>query len=135
LQRNLNQVQNESELSTSVTLNSFLLDGRIVITKIVFLVVAAAALIVSWRAPAPPTGDYAHLSLLLISLAPIFVFFGLLSVWLSDYLGSFSGPLSRGGFVDSPTPVVAFVWFGYLLLALPLIAFLCHIIGHGTRTI
>jgi hypothetical protein len=98
------------------------------------LVLAGIALLVSWHAHIPE-GDLASTSLLVTSLAPIFVFFGLISVWFSEYLGSFAGPIFRGGYVDSPAPVVGFVVFGYLLLALPLIGFLFHIIRCGTRTI
>jgi hypothetical protein len=104
-------------------------------TKITSLVLAAVAVLASWRTQIPDSSDHTPVSLLIVSLAPIFVVVGLLSVWLSEYLGSFSGPLFRGGYVDSPTPVVAFVGFGYFLLALPLIAFLYHVISHGTRTI
>ena len=75
------------------------------------------------------------MSLALVSLAPIFVFFGLLSVWLAEYFGSFAGPMFRGGYVDSPTPALAFVAFGFLLLGLPVIALLFHVVRHGTQTI
>jgi len=102
--------------------------------KLASLVFAAIALLVSW--PLRNPSDVAiPLSVLLVSLSPIFVFFGLLSIWLSPYLGAFSGPLFRGGYVDSPTPEIAFIWFGYFLLALPLFAVLYHVITHGTRTI
>ena len=103
--------------------------------KIMSLLLAGVVLLVSWRTHVSEATGVTSVSLLLVSLAPIFVFFGLLSVWLSDYRGSFAGPMFRGGYVDSPTPVIAFVAFGYLLLVLPLLAFLFHAGRHGTQAI
>jgi hypothetical protein len=94
------------------------------------LLLAAGALVASWRTHVPD--DVVSTSLLLVSLAPIFVSFGLLSVWLADYLAGFSGPMFRGGYVESPTPAVVFVAFGFLLLVVPLIALLCHVVSDGT---
>ena len=102
--------------------------------KLTSLLVAAVALVASWWIGAS-SDETVALSTLVVSIAPVFVLFGLLAIWLSPYFGSFSGPLFRGGFVDSPTPEAAFVWFGYLLLALPLLAFLWHVVAHATRTI
>jgi hypothetical protein len=98
--------------------------------KITSLILAAAALLAAWRTHNPD--DAASTSLLLVSLAPVFVFFGLLSVWLADYFAGFTGPMSRGGYVESPTPAVAFVAFGFLLLVVPLIALLFHVVLDGT---
>ncbi len=112
----------------------FSLDGEAVRAKLISLVIAAVVLLASWLV-GTPSDDSTALSTLLVSIAPIFVIFGLFSIWLAAYLGAFSGPLFRGGYVDSATPESAFIWFGYFLLALPLFAFLYHVIRHGTRTI
>jgi ABC-type dipeptide/oligopeptide/nickel transport system permease component len=98
--------------------------------KILSLVLAAGALVASWRTHVPD--DVVSASSLLVSIAPVFVLFGLLSVWLADYLAGFSGPMFRGGYVESPTPAVVFVAFGLLLLVVPLIALLFHIVRDGT---
>ena len=100
--------------------------------KLASLVVAAVALLVSWPLR-NPTDDTVALSTFLASVAPAFVVFGLLSIWLSPYFGAFTGPLFRGGYVDSPTPEIAFVCFGYFLLVIPLLAVLYHVIAHVTR--
>lgn len=49
-------------------------------------------------------------------------FFGLVSVILAPWLGAFTGPLMRGGYVDSPTPEILFVLFGYLLLGISFVS-------------
>src|SRR3979411_981992 len=103
--------------------------------KLASLVLSAFALLASWRTHIPSGDDVTSLSLMLVSIAPVFVFFGLLSVWFADYFGSFAVSLVRGGYVDSPPPAIAFVWFGYCLLGLPLLAFMYHVVAHGTRTI
>jgi hypothetical protein len=102
--------------------------------KLASLLLAAVVLLASWPLRSP-SDDTAALSTLLASLAPMFVLLGLLSIWLSPSFGAFSGPLFRGGYVDSATPEIAFIWFGYFLLALPLLAVLYHVTAHGTRTI
>jgi hypothetical protein len=102
--------------------------------KLASLPLAAVALLACWPLRAAGV-DSVALSTLLVSIAPIFVLFGLLSIWLSAYFSAFAGPLFRGGYVNSPTPEAAFIWFGYFLLAVPLLAVSYHVIAHGTRTI
>jgi hypothetical protein len=47
------------------------------------------------------------------------IFFGLLCIWLADYLGAFTGSVGRTGYVDSPTPAPLFVLLGWILLCVP----------------
>lgn len=92
--------------------------------RISSLLVAAAdvALMVCGKLPEKES-PINSISYLLISSSPIFVLFGLISIWLADYLGEFVGPTFRGGYVDSPTPAGAFIGFGFLFLFIPLAAF------------
>jgi hypothetical protein len=102
--------------------------------KLASLVLAAVVLLVS--SSLRNAGDPTVASpTWLVSLAPVFVFFGLLSIWLPPCFGAFTGPLFRGGYVDSPTPDIAFICFGYFLLAVPLISALYHVIAHATPAI
>jgi hypothetical protein len=48
------------------------------------------------------------------------ILFGLLCIWLADYLGAFTGSVGRSGYVDSPTPAVMFVVLGWIFLCVPL---------------
>ena len=57
------------------------------------------------------------------------VLMGLVSIWLSDFFGAFSGNWARGGYVDSPTPAPAFVFLGWLLLGIPLVVAACSFIA------
>ena len=90
--------------------------------KIVSLLLAAAGLLLMWSAEQPEEPLDTSMAFVLARATPILVVVGLVAVWLSNWLGSFVGPMARGGYVDSATPPLAFVCFGYLLLALPLIA-------------
>lgn len=101
--------------------------------KLLSLLLAAITLLVSWRVRTADAS--ASLSLTVVSLAPIFVFFGLLAVWLARPFASFTGPVFRGGYVESPTPEIGFVVFGYLLLALPLGALLFHVCHAAAPTL
>jgi hypothetical protein len=47
------------------------------------------------------------------------IFFGLLCIWLADYLGAFTGSVGRTGHVDTPTPAVMFVVLGWIFLCVP----------------
>lgn len=84
---------------------------------------AALDLLVIARYPLNPSaGD---LSSALLGGTGIFILFGLLCVLCSEKLGAFTGPVMRGGYVSHETPAGMFVFFGYLLLLLPVFA-LCY---------
>jgi hypothetical protein len=101
--------------------------------KLPSLALAAIALIASWHTPRLATT--APFSLIVVALAPIFVCLGLIAVWLGRPLGGYTGPVFRWGYVDSPTPEIAFVVFGYVVLALPIAALIFHVLYAATRTI
>jgi len=101
--------------------------------KLPSLVLAGIALIASWHMQRSDATQ--SLALTVVSLAPIFVFFGLPAVWLARPLGGFTGPVFPWGYPDSPTPEIAFVVFGYVLLALPVAALVFHVLYAATRAI
>ena len=101
--------------------------------KLPSLVLAAIGLIASWYKPRLSTAQ--SFSLTVVSLAPLFVCLGLLAVWLGRPLGGYTGPVFRWGYVDSPTPEIAFVVFGYVVLVLPVAALVFHVLYAATRTI
>jgi hypothetical protein len=47
------------------------------------------------------------------------ILFGLLCIWLADYLGAFTGSVGRSGYVDTPTPAPLFVLLGWIFLCVP----------------
>jgi hypothetical protein len=90
-------------------------------TRISSLILAAADVFVLIHPDTSTTqGDSAGS---ILSGTGILIIFGLLCIWFADYLGAFTGPVMRGGYVDSPTPVPFFAWFGWFLLCIPLAIF------------
>ena len=76
----------------------------------------------------PSAGD---LSSALLGGTGIFILFGLLCVLCSEKLGAFTGPVMRGGYVSRETPAGMFVFFGYLLLLLPVFV-VCYRVTAGS---
>jgi len=61
-----------------------------------------------------------------LSSTGICILVGWLSVFFSEGLESFIGPMARGGYVDSATPGSLFVFFGWFLLLIPVAAWLVY---------
>lgn len=92
-------------------------------TAAVILALADVAITLYAHSPACEDGGIAA-ALMRTSL--LFVILGLGSLFGAETLGGFIGSVGRGGFVDSPTPDSMFVFLGWLLLLLPVAAFLFH---------
>ena len=83
------------------------------------LILAAIDFLIIARYPLDPAAD--DLSSALLGGTGTFILFGLLCVLCSEKLGAFTGPVMRGGYVGHETPAGMFIFFGFLLLLLPVI--------------
>lgn len=85
---------------------------------ILVLLIVTEVLILTRYPQGPAAGD---LSSALLGGTGLFILFGLLCVLGSEKLGAFTGPVMRGGYVSHSTLAGIFVFFGYVLLLLPVI--------------
>lgn len=61
----------------------------------------------------------ASLSAVFLGASGICVLIGWFSVFFSEGLEAFKGPTFRGGYVDVPTPGSFFIVFGWIMLLIP----------------
>ncbi len=67
----------------------------------------------------------------IISASGTLIFLGLLNVFGADEFGEFRGYIQSGCYVSRPTPAGMFVFFGLLLLVLPVGFALCEFVADG----
>jgi hypothetical protein len=87
------------------------------------ILITGIDLLIVVRYPLDPSSD--DFSSALLGGTSIFILFGLLCVFCSEKLGTFTGPVMRGGYVSHETPAGFFVFFGFLLLLLPVVT-ICY---------
>jgi len=83
------------------------------------LILAALDILIFALYPLPPAAGDIPSAFLGGTL--VFVAFGLLCILGSEKLEAFRGPVMRGGYVNQNTPAGMFVFFGFLLLSLPIL--------------